>query len=582
MAIPKHANVIVKIGGKNLTIEHDFVSRIEIKRVVSDAANKFTISILDNPAFEIERILLTGASDIEFSYYDNQNNAKEYFAGNITKLSSSFYNNRNMLTLEGYVGLSIKDKYKLRTRNWNKVVLFDWNNIFDGWKGEDAGDGDMRTGWQKFKDDFAMIFTLGAVHSDKGKKSTNDEYIKKVKKLIDDDLIYTDDEGNFYVYSQKEDEEDTVVKGTVISLPVKPSEILKLMCNGGKLTDLLPSSDDIDTYSGTEFYNILADRKSILVDLAFIRHFLDKHSKVESNGWKVGNIEDTTLVQADFSQVATSDIKYTYDVLSKYAIQENKTENGVEYLYSFKFRMNDDRTVDFAPIEVSADAKPSQTYYYYSALDNSNKNTVLKSFSANTDIITAFLTGDTESLTKLSNLNLVTGEPVDSSVLPSESDVVKEAEYKYSYESVEFAPITVSSSVEGAQATWEDYWREARTQTYKAEAVVTGYSGTRPGDYVEIIVMPSDVSIDGETTKVMYHHSSGLYYITSQTDTIENGTYVSKLELVKNIASLGKSTFEYAKSEDKRLDDYDPLGGKSILEWQAENGLLNNRDGVMF
>lgn len=573
MAIPKHANVMIKIGSKIISVSHNFVSRIEIKRVVSDAANKFTVNILDNPAFEIERALLAGSNEIEFSYFDNDNNAKEYFAGNITKMSSSFYNNRNMLTIEGYVGLSIKDKYKLRTRNWNKIVLFPWDQVFDGWKGEDAGDGDMRTWWQKFKDDFAMVFgsAFGAPHSDEGKADTNDEYVKKVKELIDKDLIYTDDDGNFYVYSQKEeDTSDTIIKGTVLSLPVKPSEILKLMCTGGKLTDLLPKSDDIENYSGTEFYNTLANRKSILVDLAFIRHFLDKHSKVEPNGWKVGKIEDTVLVQADFSQVAISDIKYTFDVLSKYAIQEVKSGNKKEYLYSFKFNMNDDKTVDFAPIEVKANAEPVQTYYYYSSGENSNKNTVLKTFSANTDILTAYLTGDETSLSSLSNLNLITGEPQDTSVLPVDDDV-EEAKYKYSYESVDFAPIVVSSSVEGAKATWEDYWKDARIQTYKADAVVTGYSGTKPGDYVEIIVMPSNVQMSDGTSKVLYHHSSGLYYITSQTDIIENGTYSSKLELVKNIASLGKSTYEYKKSTDKTLDDYDPLGGKSLLQWQVEN-----------
>ena len=98
MAAPKYSNLVIKIGDKDISISYKFVSRIEIARVVSDAANKFTLSILDNPAFEVERELLSGINEIQVSYYDNQNNAKENFAGNITKISSSFYNNRNMLT----------------------------------------------------------------------------------------------------------------------------------------------------------------------------------------------------------------------------------------------------------------------------------------------------------------------------------------------------------------------------------------------------------------------------------------------------------------------------------------------------
>ena len=473
-----------------------------------------------------------------------------------------------MLTLEGYIGLSIKDKYQLKTRNWNKVVLFDWKSIFDGWIGEDAGDGDYRTSWELFKDNFFGIFNPNYNSSEAAKKST-DSYIQKALSLIENDLIYVDDDGNYYTKSQKESESDKLIVGTPIILPVKPSDILKLMCNGGSLGNLVLSETDLESYRGTSFYNTIAERKNVSVDLAFIKAFLDKHKNVVSNGWTVGNIEDTAIVDEDLSQVSTSDIKYVYDTLSKVAVKVVKKSSAqTEYVYNYKFNINDNKTVDFFPIEIKADAQPKQTYFYYGNGDNSS-GTVLKSFSANTDILTAFLTGDTSYQEKLSNLNLVTGEPMVSDILSEEDakqNLTMEGKYKYNYDTVVFAPIINAASAQGATAKWEEAWREAKMQCYKAEATVTGYCGLCPGDYVQIIVLPTKV--EGSSDPVIYHHSSGLYYILKQTDIIENGTYTSKLELVKNVAAIGNATVKYNNVNNVTLEDY--KSGQTILEQQMD------------
>ena len=93
MAAPKHANLDISIADFNISINHNAISRIEINRVVSDAANKFTLQILDSPAYEVEQKLLQGFNEISVNYYDNDNNALESFAVNITKMSPSFINN---------------------------------------------------------------------------------------------------------------------------------------------------------------------------------------------------------------------------------------------------------------------------------------------------------------------------------------------------------------------------------------------------------------------------------------------------------------------------------------------------------
>ena len=544
MAAPKYANIGVSFGDNDtqVSIDVDNFSSLTLERVVSDTANHFTLNVLDDSAFDIEKYLLQGKNNIDVHYYDKDNNISNNFSGNITKMSSSFINNRNMLTLEGYVGLSIESKYQLYSRSWNNVVLFNWSEIFDDWVESDDGDGSYRTNAEAFWNNFFGLFenAFGGDYSEKEDiERANSNYINKALSVLDN--IYQDDNGTFYTFSQKKGDEDKVVKGEEIILPVRPHKILRLLSHGGSMIELLESPLNKDSYEGCEqFIDILENRKNILVDFAFIEGWLKKYEDIKGNGWNYydENIAPTKLVSVSLSQESMSDIKYIYEVLSKNSVKETKN-NTIEYNY--KFSIDENKNVHFKPIEISATQEPKKTYTYYGSFNTDDGQSIMTSFSADTNILTAYLTGDMSSLEDMSNLNLVTNSEMESDILSRQEDQIysKESKYKFEFKSHAFAPKVMTNGAENAESSWESYWSSAMSQVYKAKATILGNSGLAPGDYVEILVIPRPG---------LYHHSSGLYYIIKQTDKIDNGKMTSELELIKNIATLGQSSLNISSS----------------------------------
>ena len=535
MTKPNFYNInIVFEDNERLVVEHNYISKIEINRVVSDAANKFTLSLLDDAAFKVEKKLLMGKNNISVTYYDSNNNAKDTFNGNITKINSSFINDRNMLTIEGYIGLSIKDKYQLISRNWNKVPLFVWEDVFDL-----ETKTDDRDVLEKILDFF--IPPVGG-----GEDILND--CNLINSLIKNGEIYQDDSGKFYTFSHKEEDKDgppKIVEATEICIPVRPHKILKLIAKGGKLTELLELpyttnaenlKDDERFEKCTQFIDTLKARDTVSLDYSFIRAWLEQHAEIQGHNWKYNsnNVVKTKLVEADLSQTTMSDVKYIYNVLSKNSVKESKDKK--EIVYNFKFSLDSNNTVYFKPVEVSANANPVATYEYYGRNSENNdgiNKSYLASFSADTNYLTAFLTGDMSNIEKLSTLNLVTNEPMESNYIQADDTLKAEARYKYKFESKVFAPLKVTSNYAETVNTWKDYWYQAMCQTYRAEATIIGYSKIKPGDYVEIIVVPKPG---------LYHHTSGLYYVIKQTDTYQNGLFSTQLELIKNVATMGSST----------------------------------------
>lgn len=537
MAIAKFSNIEITIEDYTITVDHSKIIKLSIDRVVSDAANKFSISILDDTAYQVERKLIQGNSEITISYFDDSNKVRDTFRGNITKLNSSFINNRNMLTIEGYVGISIPDKYQLKSRNWNKAVLFDWKDVYDDWDNIANLEVDNRSKWDAFWED------LGKSKSDKQKNKDkyNNSYIEKACNILRFDELYQDDEGNFYTYSKKEKNKGEVVQGKEVILPVRPHKILKLLCNGGTLDGLLEDTDSDTCYQGCDnFVNFINERGNAAVDLAFIREFLKKHDKVESHGWvyNENNVTPTKLVECDMCQTTTSDTKYVYEVLCNKSLVDSKTADT----YNYSFMLDNNMNVTFKPIQIDANAKPKARFSYYGLSDyqENESDAQLVSFSADTNFLTAFLTGDMSNIDNMSKLNLVTGEEMDSSILAKTEDKLgnEEGKYKYSYKTTSFAPVTLSGNGDNSQATWLRYWQEAAAQTYKAEANIIGYSGLAPGDYVDITVVPKPG---------LYHHTSGLYFIQKLTDSIENGVFKTKLTLIKNVATMGNSSLNKYK-----------------------------------
>ena len=194
MAIAKFSNIEITIEDYTITVDHSKIIKLSIDRVVSDAANKFSISLLDDAAYQVERKLIQGNNEITISYFDDTNTVRDTFRGNITKLNSSFINDRSMLTIEGYVGISIPDKYQLKSRNWNKVVVFDWKDIFDDWDNIADTNVDNRSKWEIFWSNFfnhketkqERIDNYNNSFIEKGRYKLYTTYIYDNKKYISD------------------------------------------------------------------------------------------------------------------------------------------------------------------------------------------------------------------------------------------------------------------------------------------------------------------------------------------------------------------------------------------------------------
>lgn len=554
MALPKHCNLTITINNQDITCNHNSFSRLTLDRVVSDAANKFELSVLDDTAFDLEKILIMGNNDISISYLDELNKVKYRFEGNITKISSSFINNRNMLTLEGYVGLSISDKYELINRNWNQVPVFKFEDIFDNWDTDESDITATKDLGDKIVDFITSIFCS---------KTYNDSaVIEHIDSILNN--IYQDENGKFYTFSQKTKDQgkDVPVEAEMWQIPIKPHEILKLICNGGNLSSLFRlGSDsyverlsDVDKAAIKPFLNKLANTKHPESVSLYISKFLEK-IHISGTGWNYNeaNVTPTRYVDADFSQSGQSNVRYIYDVLCSKALT-----NDENIIYNYVFNLDNNKNVTFKPLNIDANEKPKRTFTYYGNFANQTEteDAHLISFAADTNILTAYLTGDESVLSTLSNLNLVTNESMSSSLLTNETEstLVKEAEYKYDYKEKVMTPAIIGSGSSGKTVSWQKYWASAMSQTYKATASIAGNSGLSPGDIVDIIVIPRPG---------LYHHSSGTYYIIKMKDTIENGKIISELELVKNHATLGKSTLKSASNTSNKISNSGGGGGSS-------------------
>ena len=589
-----YENIIIVLSdssgnnSENLTINHNHFSELTMNRVVSDAANSFSLSIYDDDSFSLEKKLIMGYNYITISYMDKDNKVYKNFSGNITKMSSSFINGHNMLSLEGYVGISMSDKYELKTRNWNKVVLFPWQDIFDDWPSKTTTEGDKRIIFEKIGDFFC--------------ESTSDiEGLQsKVNSLITDNLIYVNSSGQYYTFSQKHDDcynddgtavsDKKQVLGTTLNLPTRPSDIVKLICKGGNLSELMtyPFSYDSlkERYVDCEnFITTLESRESTACyDIGFMYEFLKSHEDIQGNGWTFDDdsITEAALVDYDFQQTNMSDINYIYNVLIPQSTTYTEENSVRKYVYNYTFTVNEDRKATFKPIVISSSQKANKSYGYYGKFEPDSDGSTLVSFSATYDILSAYLTGDTTANDDLNSLNLITGKSSEIAVANGSSAYSDEGTYKYSYTTKVSKPIIISSSSAGTKTAWQSYWLSLMSQVYKAKATIIGDSKLSPGDYIEVLVIPRPG---------LYHYTSGLYYIIKQEDVISNGKIISNLELIKNVSSLGTSISKevnmsktyaerYAKSSDNSGFSSGSGGGGSFGSGSGNGGGSGGGGGI--
>ena len=600
MAAPSTAQITIKVANQVVSVlPRNFMS-LRMKRLAGDTCNSFTLQILDDDAFTIEYALLnnTGGA-ISFSYCDYNGNVFKDFSGFVIKISDSFIDNRVMLQLEGFVGVSISEKFNKVSFNWNVVPKFEWGDIFSDAstsglsddQNEEDGFWEGIGNWFKngFGSAWASLTTL-LFQQDGLMKFREDTIYRSVSTNPDGVLNYVldhlkvDSAGNYYLPNMQmtnhNSASDTAKSKNVkqsgsIIVPMKPSNIIKFIGRGGEYSELL--EDDFEKYKGTEFYN--GKNKVSKLDWLWIKAWYKRMGKFDGCGWKVhdSNIQDTDMKQMDFSQKKQSFLTYINKVLIPNSTKtEKKTKKSTsedgKWVYkdttsivrsNFMLSFDNDGTVYFKRVNITANQSAAAAEYVLYGNDQQNLQKPahghLISFAPSLDILTAMITANATSGGDISNLNLVTGEPnkeYQEQVDPDEEDSL---ELFKNWGELEISVVGAAQSSPTGNKSLSDIQGHAEMQSYKATATIDGPCLLSPQDYISIVVMP-----DSSRGTVFRHHTSGLYYILGIEETIEGGRMTSSLDLVKNVASMGNTGEVTIKQRDaKRVttDDDWYIGG---------------------
>ena len=571
MASPLHSNCIIKLnssseeGGISVSVNYANFLSLDMDRIWGDSANSFTLKLLDKTAYEVEAILLKGNRNIYMKYYTTDSNEVETskeFEGNIWDYSIDFINDKTILTITGTCGVKVKDIYTVYNRLWNRVPIFS-NNA-------DEVANQMEAYWGELKNDPMGVMKLRSTKTD------NDEIKYQVSIFS-----YTDPDTKEkipYYYDCD-----------LINIPVRPSDIVRLIATGGNLSMLSPFNNTDINYddfadSGFNFgtymedsgflgmnkeqktinwstalswYNTYKDalgntvggwsknsvgslseekrnavRRTIL-SLEVMKNYFNALGKIESAGWDIGEIVKTQPICVDLSQVKMSNTKYISDVLASKSLSDTES-NEVKANYYLSFKNN---KLYFKPakIEVKPTVKVIVGQYYNSYNKKGDKiyagNMVLSySYSSN---VAAYIAG--ESSNELAGISYVTGEAISTEGISStmrESLGVEEASYTDFNQGAlpTLSGISSASPEELVSKVYSD-WTAIAQSSFKAEVQLLGNTELECGDYIEIINLPGG--------RVGKHHTSGVYLIMRIKESISKGTYISTLTLVKNAANSG-------------------------------------------
>ena len=634
--IPENPEVWVTVSGENgpitVAIDGPHLYDLEIVRMAGDMADSFTLKVLDDTANELEYNLLSSSGgDISVKYRGStistgtSNTSYKNFNGYITKLSSSWIDDRNMLTLEGIIGISIQDKYEKISMGWNKVPKFDWGSAFSDYKssglaadrnedddlGESIGDYFSSLGnsfnsntsyalngiWSLITGDKDYFQGINAstlsfyspFHSHHNMIMT-EEFVPTVdgyeplknylKEIVTNGWLKQDAAGNYYfpkmeysnniVKNQKKKDKNINKKYYVKQngdyiMPMKPSDIVKMICKGGKFTDLIAKDEDFDdVYKGYEMYN--GDATLSILDWVWIQVWYELMGSFEGLGFTNVDIEDTDMVEEDLSQNSQSYTEYisktlipvsareVYEVTedkSKVKVSKDKdwethyyTRTRVVYT-NFMFWVSGDNHAHYRRVSAKDIYKsgPITSYYYYgtpvsgSMPHNQNSYGILKSFSAKQDVLTALISNGIDAGEDISNIDIVYGgKHKDSKETVTPTDDKLKTFDGWGKVKVDYnGSSDTSRAIEVALANVHE---EAEKLAYEAEATIIGTSNLNPLDLVEINIITKDRVNAGGMYK---HHTSGNYLIQKITETISNSGIVSKLGLIKNANNLSST-----------------------------------------
>lgn len=557
MAAPRTANINVTIGSTEYVVSHKNFSSLSISRTAKDVCDSFELRVLDNDAYEIEAALLSGDNFIAISYIDEDMKIDKTLNGFAIKMSSSFIDNRNMLTIEGFVSTSIKDKFEKYSFPWNTVPKFDWEDVLGraSYTDYSANFEDMA-----YLDQMAVGFgqiwryiMSGLSQMVSGEYMPVDDFEKIIDRIFENDWLAIDKQGNYYIQKYKNDlietsqmdssemssdeESDNIVKSNGnYCIPIKPEKLIKLVCCGGRFSDLL--EEEYTDYKGTAFY----DSRYTKAEWYYIKKWFKNMGKFDGLGYR-NFVCDYNLdwIEQELIQTKESFFEYLYNTILPKCVQTDGKNVYSNFYLSFEGSPNNKGTVRLSRIDINKATKPLATYIYYGKFSNDGKNQGrLTSFSPKLDILTSMITQGSSSPgdeADLSKLNLV-GIAGKNERYVNANKIKEEGKYKINWGIVKVtSAVSRTANKDIAISEINRLFDEAKAQPYRASATIEGFNKLAPQEYIEIVVLPKST----ESSLPTQHHLSGTYFILSITDTIENGKYSSRLDLIKNVGSIGNT-----------------------------------------
>lgn len=534
-------NIIVTIQNTDITIKHENFSSLNIKRTASDAADSFTLNVLDDATFDIEYLLLNSNNKISVKYVNDSGEICKNLSGTVIKMKNSFVDNRNMLTLEGYVSLQTEDKYQPVSNSWNQIPIFEWKRFFDESYADDyLPYGEKGLTASGFFNEVIVDGVTSTIDTLKNMAGIHAEDWKDIiDRIFKENGIKVDDAGNYYIPSKYSNNDKDTLKSTgMLSLPMKPSEILKLVMFGGNYSDLF--SVDKNTYKNySEFWNQVSN-----IQFYFMQKWVEKMGERNAldSRYTIGKWSDTDYVVDDLTQTRESNFTYIYNTLLNKCIHtEDNGKTYANYYLTFN-NIGDKIKVNLERLDASeyTNTASKTQYVYYGKFQPTENYGVMTSFSASIDVLTSMITNgsNTSKDADISSMNLITGETISVSIVPTSVDKDEDTD---KLSTARWGEITYSLADSGSNnsslRSIAKTFAVAEANCYKAEATITGFNTLEPLDFIDVIVLPTTLS-DGSQ---LLHHTSGKYYILALEDNIENGNWTTKLSLIKNIQSTGKT-----------------------------------------
>lgn len=568
--------IICKIGGKSIVDNSNHIKSLSIDRAWGDVANDFKMEIFDATAYEIESLLINGNRNIEVMWVDADGKTSALYTGFIWDYSTTFVNNGIMLSLEGTVGVSVQDIYTQWTRLWNKVYIFNWKD-FCGKSfisAEKKAEHDLTAAkFEKYIDDVMTgkkrVSATEALEAYLSQEAATIPIISAIYNTDSEGIfnyntdIKVDADGQYYIKNIDGDKKDEIQKCTEFEIPVRPSDIVKLLAIGGKMIYLLKGSPDgiikgieskladfnVNLTYGDKSYEKYADMPDEVK--CMIEKALEACEDLEGNGWVLGDIDDTLPVKVDLSQQKLSDTNYITTILIPKSIRESDNESNYELYF------DDNGRVNFKPIKIDVQSKAILRLGYYNPDIAYQNNTYTPenviSFTHKAPLSAALCGSE---LNETSGISYITGETITAS---SEEMGIKEKnvdidDLRSIQLQVKHSPsniiTTTDSSIVSAQAL--NRWRTVASWPYEAELTMYGCIKLVPGrDYIDVINIP----LNSLGKNLQYHHTSGKYLVQGISESFEGGVHTSKLTLLKNPGLSGvaeiSTASDYAETSKK-------------------------------